>query len=135
MNHRIGMLFFVVFKDFEKIKPSRLIMQEDILIKITNREGVTHQVQAPTDMNLSIMELIRSYELAPAGTVGHCGGRAMCTSCQCQILNDVPLNNMGEREQMLLLETKALRPNIRLGCQIPITENLEGLELELLAVN
>ena len=110
-------------------------MQQDILIKITNREGVTHQIQAPTDMNLSIMELIRSYELAPVGTVGHCGGRAMCTSCQCRILNDVPLNNRSEREELLLLETKALRPNIRLGCQIPITENLEGLELELLSFN
>lgn len=110
-------------------------MQQDILIKITNREGVTHQVQAPTDMNLSIMELIRSFELAPVGTVGHCGGKAMCTSCQCQILNDVTLNEMSEKEETLLLQSASLKPNIRLGCQIPITENLEGLELELVSVN
>lgn len=109
-------------------------MQQDILIKITNREGITHQVQAPTDMNLSIMELIRSFELAPTGTVGHCGGRAMCTSCQCRVLNDVPLKKRNEKEEALLLETVSLESNIRLGCQILITENLEGIELELVPI-
>ena len=64
-------------------------MLQDITIKITDREGVVHEVQAPTDMNLNIMELIRMYELAPEGTVGVCGGMAMCASCQCYVLNDI----------------------------------------------
>ncbi|MFY8008424.1 MAG: ferredoxin, partial [Flavobacterium sp.] len=42
-------------------------MAQDITIKITDRDGVTHEVQAPTDMNMNIMELVRSYELAPEG--------------------------------------------------------------------
>lgn len=48
----------------------------DISIKITDREGVVHEVQAPTDMNMNIMELVRAYELAPEGTIGICGGMA-----------------------------------------------------------
>ena len=64
-------------------------MPQDITIKITDREGITHEVQAPTDMNLNIMELVRMYELALEGTIGICGGMAMCASCQCYILNDV----------------------------------------------
>jgi ferredoxin len=40
-------------------------------------------------MNMNIMEFIRSYELAEEGTVGVCGGMAMCASCQCYVLNDV----------------------------------------------
>ena len=37
---------------------------KDVLIHITDRDGVSHQVKAPTDMNLNLMEVIRLYELA-----------------------------------------------------------------------
>ena len=50
----------------------------DITIKITDREGVFHEVVAPTDMAMNLMEVVRSYELAPEGTIGVCGGMAMC---------------------------------------------------------
>ena len=106
-------------------------MAQDITIKITDREGVTHEVQAPTDMAMNIMELCRSYELAPEGTIGICGGMAMCASCQCYVLNDVPLPDMEADEEAMLSEAFHVKPNSRLGCQIPITEQLDGLEIEL----
>ena len=106
-------------------------MSADITIKITDREGVTHEVQAPTDMNMNIMEVVRMYELAPEGTIGICGGMAMCASCQCYVLNDVQLPEMGDDEEAMLSEAFYVKSNSRLGCQIPITEELEGLELEL----
>ena len=37
----------------------------DIKITIIDREGEAHRVDAPTDMNMNLMEVIRSYELAP----------------------------------------------------------------------
>lgn len=103
----------------------------DITIKITDRDGVTHEVQAPTDMSMNIMELVRSYELAPEGTIGICGGMAMCASCQCYILNDVALPEMSDDEDAMLSEAFNVKPNSRLGCQINLTPELEGLELEL----
>jgi 2Fe-2S ferredoxin len=97
----------------------------DVLIKIKDREGVVHEL-SPTDMAMNIMELCKAYELPVEGT---CGGMAMCASCQCYVLNDVTLPEMGEDEEAVVrgLYVKA---NSRLG-SIPITENLEGLELEL----
>ena len=103
----------------------------DVSIKITDRDGVTHDVQAPTDMNMNIMELVRAYELAPEGTIGICGGMAMCASCQCYVLNDVALPEMGDDEEAMLSEAFDVKPNSRLGCQIHITPELEGLEIEL----
>jgi len=103
----------------------------DVSIKITDREGVTHQVDAPTDMNMNIMELVRAYELAPEGTIGICGGMAMCASCQCYVLNDVALPDKNDDEEAMLWEAFNVKPNSRLGCQIYITENLDGLEIEL----
>ena len=103
----------------------------DVTIKITDREGTMHEVQAPTDMSMNIMELVRAYELAPEGTIGVCGGMAMCASCQCYILNDVELPEMGPDEDAMLSEAFNVKPNSRLGCQIAITTDIDGLELEL----
>ena len=110
-------------------------MSQDVTIFITDRKGVKHEVLAPTDMSMNVMELIRSYELAEEGTVGICGGMAMCASCQCYVLNDVALPEMGDDEEAMLSEAFYVKPNSRLGCQIHITESLEGLELELAPEN
>src|SRR6476660_3775898 len=106
-------------------------MSADITIKITDREGVTHEVQAPTDMNMNIMEIVRMYELAPEGTIGICGGMAMCASCQCYVLNDVPLPEKNDDEEAMLSEAFNVKTSSRLGCQIAITPEIAGLEVEL----
>ena len=103
----------------------------DITIKITDREGTMHQVQAPTDMNMNIMELVRMYELAPEGTIGICGGMALCASCQCYVINDVEIPEKSEDEDAMLWEAYNVKENSRLGCQIQITANIDGLEIEL----
>ncbi len=106
-------------------------MNQDVTILIIDREGIVHEVQAPTDMNMNIMELVRAYELAPEGTIGICGGMAMCASCQCYVLNDVALPERNDDEEAMLSEAFNVKTNSRLGCQIHITEDLEGLEIEL----
>ena len=103
----------------------------DITIKITDRNGVQHEVQAPTDMNMNVMELIRSYELAEEGTVGVCGGMAMCASCQCYVLNDVLKTERNDDEEAMLSEAYHVKDNSRLCCQIHLTEDLYGLVLEI----
>lgn len=104
---------------------------KDIKITIIDREGVKHVVDAPTDMNMNVMELIRSYELAPEGTIGTCGGMAMCASCQCYVLSDHELPEMEVDEDMMLSEAFHVQDNSRLSCQLFINESLDGLELEL----
>lgn len=106
-------------------------MEKDITLKITDREGVVHEVQAPTDMNMNLMEVVRSYELAPEGTIGICGGMAMCASCQCYIKSDHELPEMSDEEDAMLAEAFYVEDNSRLGCQIHIKPNLDGLEIEL----
>ena len=43
----------------------------DITIKIKDRDGKVHEVAAPTDMNINMMELCKIYELPVEGI---CGG-------------------------------------------------------------
>lgn len=106
-------------------------MATDVTIKITDRNGETHSVLAPTDMNMNIMELIRSYELAEEGTLGICGGMAMCASCQIYIKNEVVAIDRNDDEEAMLFEAYHVQENSRLSCQIPITSDLEGLEIEI----
>ncbi|MFN7675863.1 ferredoxin [Flavobacterium sp.] len=106
-------------------------MPQDITIKITDREGITHEIQAPTDMNLNVMEVIRMYELAEEGTIGICGGMALCASCQCYVLNDVISLERNDDEEAMLSEAYHVKENSRLGCQISITHDIDGLEIEI----
>ena len=106
-------------------------MHQDIIIHITDREGVTHKVLAPTDMNMNLMEVIRSYELAPEGTIGICGGMAMCASCQCYIESDQELPEQSYDEEAMLAEAFNVKDNSRLGCQLFVSETLHELKITI----
>ena len=106
-------------------------MEQDVNIKITDRDGVTHEVKAPTDMATNLMEVVRSYELAPEGTIGICGGMAMCASCQCYVLSETELPEKQDDEEAMLSEAFYVQDNSRLGCQIQMTPEMEGLEVVL----
>jgi 2Fe-2S ferredoxin len=103
----------------------------DINLFIKDRDGKTHNILAPTDMAMNLMEVIRSYELAKEGTIGVCGGMAMCASCQCYINPEHSLPEMEDEEEAMLSEALNVKENSRLSCQISITKDLEGLSLEL----
>ncbi len=103
----------------------------DIIIKITDREGVLHEVEAPTDMAMNLMEVITGFEIVPEGTIGTCGGMAMCASCQCYITSAHELPEMEYDEEAMLAEAFHVEDNSRLGCQLNITPELEGLAVTL----
>tara|TARA_R110000850_G_scaffold156002_3_gene280222 strand:- start:1361 stop:1681 length:321 start_codon:yes stop_codon:yes gene_type:complete len=100
----------------------------DVNITIIDRVGAAHQVLAPTDMNMNLMEVCKAYEL-PVQAV--CGGMAMCATCQCYIISDHDLGERNDDEQAMLWEAENVKDNSRLGCQVPITEHLEGLIVQL----
>ena len=104
---------------------------QDIKITIIDRDGVSHNIDAPTDMAMNLMEVVRAYELAPEGTIGICGGMAMCASCQCYVLSDHELPEMQDDEEAMLSEAFYVKDNSRLGCQIHINPDMDGLEVEL----
>lgn len=100
------------------------------LVKITviDRQGKEHQFEAPTDMDLNVMELCKANELPVKGT---CGGMALCASCQCYLVSDTPLPEQSDDELDMLDQALYVKDNSRLGCQLAITEELDGLVIEL----
>jgi len=104
---------------------------DTIQISVLDREGELYTLDAPTDMAMSVMEVCKAYELPVEGT---CGGMALCASCHVYVLSDHTLSEPSEDELAMLDSAFFVKSNSRLGCQIKIKEELNGLRLELAPV-
>ena len=102
-----------------------------IHVTIIDREGISHVLEAPTDMNMNVMELCKSAELPVEGT---CGGMAMCASCHMYVTSDHALPEKSDDEEDMLDEAFFVEDNSRLGCQIHLSNDLEGLKVKLAPV-
>ena len=100
----------------------------DINITVTDREGVSHQLNAPTDMNMNLMEVCRSYDILLKGFVvaWQCAHLVKCM----YTLNSI-LGERNDDEEAMLDEAYHVKSNSRLGCQISISTELEGARFEL----
>jgi ferredoxin-2, mitochondrial len=101
---------------------------KNIRIVLIDRQGVSHSLEAPTDMNMNLMELCKSYEFPVQGI---CGGMAMCASCQIYVHSENMINDKSDDEDAMLSEAFFVKESSRLGCQIQITDKLDGLVFEL----
>ncbi|MCE2895953.1 MAG: 2Fe-2S iron-sulfur cluster-binding protein [Flammeovirgaceae bacterium] len=103
-------------------------MENMIKVNIIDRQGQTHLLDAPTDMNMNIMEICKAHELPVEGI---CGGMALCASCQVYVESDTALPEQGDSELAMLDQAFHVKDNSRLGCQIRITEEIDGIVLRL----
>lgn len=103
-------------------------MPDLINLTIIDRNGIANTYQAPTDMNLNLMEFCRAVELP---VQGDCGGMAMCATCQVYIESEHELAEPTEAELEMLDQAFFVKSNSRLGCQLFLNEQLEGLVVRL----
>jgi len=88
--------------------------------------GVTREVAVP--IGSSVME--GAVNNGVDGIVAECGGACMCATCHVYVEPEWldKLEPIAEDEQEMLNNTFSPRKsNSRLGCQIPVTEDLNGL--------
>tara|TARA_Y100001970_G_scaffold235492_1_gene294539 strand:+ start:311 stop:619 length:309 start_codon:yes stop_codon:yes gene_type:complete len=97
-------------------------------ISIIDREGNKHILEA--DNNSTLMEVIRDKGLDIEAA---CGGCCACATCHVYI-SDKWLNKLKQKddeEESMLDQAFDVKNNSRLSCQIELSEELDGLELEL----
>jgi len=101
-------------------------MAEITYISYTGEETT---VTVSTGMTVMHGALLNNIE----GMLAECGGAMLCATCHCYITSDwqdkLPPASQMEKER--LKKVHELKPNSRLGCQIPITDALDGLVVEL----
>lgn len=96
-------------------------------ITFISHDGVERKIDIREGM--TIMAAATSHGVS--GIVGECGGNAMCATCHVYIEDDrLPL--LSEMEEELLEGTAEPRMSeSRLGCQILLTAELDGLRVRL----
>ena len=96
---------------------------------VKNREGAQTRVDAQS--GISVMENIRDLD---ASVDAICGGLCSCATCHVFIGSDwsARLPGRSPEETMLLENSGSFDPErSRLSCQILVTDELEGLSLEV----
>jgi ferredoxin len=100
----------------------------DITVHIIDRYDVKHSLVGPTDMSMNVMELCKSYDLP---VIGECGGMAMCATCQCYLESQTSLPIQNDNELDMLDQAFFVKNESRLGCQIQLTKEIDGIVLRL----
>jgi ferredoxin, 2Fe-2S len=97
-------------------------------IHVTDREGAEHTLEATPGW--SVMEIIREAGLPIEAA---CGGCCACATCHVYVAEDWlgRLEGTSDEEDRMLDEAYMVQENSRLGCQIPFTEELDGLRVTL----
>jgi ferredoxin len=100
-----------------------------ISFQVRDTSGDTRTIEVPTDINLTLMEVLKASEY-PIEAV--CGGMALCATCHVTVIKGT--ENIG-KPQDAELDTLDTIPNAtsasRLSCQIRICEDLNNAVFEL----
>jgi 2Fe-2S ferredoxin len=89
--------------------------------------GAERTIDVPAGENVMHGALFNGVE----GIVGECGGALACATCHCYV-DEAWTDKVGgpaspEERDMLEIAAAEVRPNSRLGCQIVVSEDLDGL--------
>ncbi|MGY6559499.1 MAG: 2Fe-2S iron-sulfur cluster-binding protein [Nitritalea sp.] len=101
-----------------------------VTFTIEDHEGNRQAIEAPDDMGLSLMEILKASEYPVLAT---CGGMALCATCHVEILEG-GADDLGEATDVELDQLENLPeyfPTSRLACQVRISPDLEGAVIKL----
>lgn len=98
-----------------------------ISFSVIDSSGNKNPIEAPEDMGLSLMEILKASDYPILAT---CGGMALCATCHVEVLegiNKLPEANDAELDMIDTLPNAT--SNSRLACQIRISEPLQDAVL------
>lgn len=98
-------------------------------VTFIEHNGTRHELDAAT--GLSLMEVAITNSVP--GIDADCGGACACATCHVYINGDWKdrLGEKGDMEASMLDFAEGVRDTSRLACQIPVTDELDGLVAEL----
>lgn len=104
-------------------------MKDAIIIYVAQESGEQTELEAPLDMNLSVMEVLKANEF-PVQAV--CGGMALCATCHVEVLQSSELPEMNDDEAYQLEALPHATDSSRLSCQLRVSPELDGMVLRLM---
>lgn len=106
-------------------------MEDLITIYVEEDSGERRAIEVPTDIQLSLMEVLKASEYPIQAT---CGGMALCATCHIEVLEgDEKYQEATDPELEMLDTLPEVTFTSRLACQMPIQEDMDGLVVRILA--
>jgi len=99
----------------------------DITFYVAEENGEQTPITVPTDMGLSLMEVLKGSDYPILAT---CGGMALCATCHIELLEG-EANPPTDAELDMLDTLFNTTPQSRLSCQIKIAALSDGAVLRL----
>lgn len=100
-----------------------------ITIQVEDRDGTTQSIEVPTDINLSLMEILKASEYDVLAT---CGGMALCATCHVEIRAGEENLHKPEDQELDMLDTLPdADSSSRLACQIRLANKNNGLFIKI----
>lgn len=105
-----------------------MLHEHRVNITYVDKDGKRTKVQGKVGDNVLYLAHRHGIEME-----GACEASLACTTCHVYVQHDYlqKLKEAEEQEDDLLDMAPFLRENSRLGCQILLDKNMEGMELEL----
>jgi ferredoxin, 2Fe-2S len=104
-------------------------MENTIRLIVNQEGGEPLTLHAPTDMGLSVMEVLKAHELELQAM---CGGMAICATCHIEVLESPELPEPGDDEAYMLESLPHATRASRLSCQLRVSPELDGLMLRIM---
>lgn len=104
---------------------------EDNLIQVTviDLDGTENRIDVPTDINLSLMEILKASEYDILAT---CGGMALCATCHIEVVEGIEnLSEASDQELDMLDTLPDADEQSRLACQLRLHPNNNGMKIRL----
>ena len=101
------------------------------MIRITFVDHRGDRQEVAAESGQSLMQVARLGGVR--GILAECGGGMACGTCHCYIAPawSGVAGNAGADEEMLLGFSEHALPDSRLGCQVRVTEAMDGMEVRL----
>lgn len=101
---------------------------EKVIINVIDELEKEHKLTVDMDENMSLMEVLRSYDFIE----GACGGMTLCATCHCYIQSNNELPSQKDEELSMLDQLFSLdEKTSRLACQIPITKAINNIIVKI----
>ncbi len=102
----------------------------DIKINILNSDDSITNIEAPTDMGLSLMEILKGHEYDILAT---CGGMALCATCHVEIVSGFDkLKEISDDEYAMLDTLPNITSTSRLSCQLRISQEMNDITVRIM---
>lgn len=101
----------------------------NIQVTVVDRDGTENTLTVPTDVNLSLMEILKASDYEILAT---CGGMALCATCHIEVIAGLDQLAAASDQELDMLDTL---PNAdeqsRLACQLHLQPQNNGMKIKI----